>query len=164
MAWEWAGYALFAAVIVVAAAVTIGIVSVTRSLRRLDSAVAKVSEEAKLSLQQCRKLAEEAREAVAVSRRSLQGFSTLAEGARALGEAVQTVAQTAVHVTEQYRDCLISPFRSTEDHDEQSADDALDHTDLLRKLWSLWKRRFGNEPSVDCNQNPGTSADPSRGE
>jgi uncharacterized protein YoxC len=126
---------------VIAAAFLYGIVSVTRSLRRLDHVVANVSKEAEASLRQCSRLAEEASEAISVTRQSMQGFATFAEGARALGEAVQTVAQTAVQVTELYREKLTAPLQASAVDREPDAEEPTDLADVGRKLWSMWKRR-----------------------
>lgn len=161
MAWELAGYGVTAAVVVIAAAFLYGVVNVVRSLRRLDQYVAKLSREAETSLQGCSRLAEEASEAIQVSRQSLQGFASLAEGARALGEAVQTAAQTAVHVTELYREILTSPIRSASDDRDRGERETPNLSELGRRLWMMWKRAEGRTGS---SRNPGTSADPSEGE
>lgn len=164
MAWELAGYGVAAAVTVIAAALLFGIVSVVRSLRRLDRAVADLSKEAEASLRGYRRLADEASEAIQVSRQSLQGFASLAEGARALGEAVRTAAQTAVHVTELYREILTSPIHAVSDDRERKENETPNLSEIVRRLWMMWKRREGSGQSSGSSRNPGPSADPSEGE
>lgn len=164
MAWEMAGYGIAVAVLVVAVAIVIGIMRMIRSLRCLDDAVANIAKEAEASLQQCRQLAEEAKEAIVDSRQSLRGFVTIAEGARALGEAAQTAAQTAVHVTGLYREYLTAPFHSLSDTPDQKAGEMPDLIVIGRKLWSMLKSHSGKEHSSDSCQSPGSGADPSEGE
>lgn len=143
MAWELAGYSVAAAVLIVALSVLYGIVKLARSLRRLDHAVMNLSKEAEASLRQCSRLAEETSEAISVSRQSLQGFATLAEGARALGEAVQSAAQAAVQVTELYREKLTAPLQSCADKRDEKAGETPDLMDIGRRMWSMWKQRAG---------------------
>ncbi|TFE31554.1 hypothetical protein [Cohnella luojiensis] len=165
MAWDLAAYGITFGVMAIAMAFVMAVLTISRSLRRLDRAVAQVSKEAELSMQHCRQLADEARETIAASKKSLEGFATLAEGARALGEAVQTAAQTAVHVTDLYRECLISPFQASSGFREEKIDRSSDLMDMGRKLWSMWKNRPDGKgsPANNCH-NPEPSADPSRGE
>jgi hypothetical protein len=165
MAWDVAAYGITLAVLAIAAACVIGIARFCLSLRRLDAAVKVLGVETEASLLQCRQMAIEAKAAIADSRQSLQGFVTLAEGARALGEAVHTAAQTAAHVTAFYRDRLISSIPVSSVPPDPAACELPELTDIGRSLWSLWKRRSGIDrtPSDNC-QNSGTSADPSQGE
>ncbi|RED65561.1 hypothetical protein [Cohnella lupini] len=165
MAWDIAAYAIAVAVLTVAAALTIGIVKVARSLALLEHTIANVGREAEVSLSQCKELAGEAREAIAASKRKLQGFATLAEGARALGDAAQAAAQAAVSVTELYRECLTAPFQATSGNRDRQSDD-LDLADIGRRIWTMWRKRSDKEqeqPSDSCRQ-PRPSADPSEGE
>ncbi len=164
MAWEIATYAIAVSVLAIAAALTIGIVKLTRSLERLDHTVANVSKEAEASMRQCGELAGEAREAIAASKQRLQGFATFAEGARALGEAAQSAAQTAVGVTELYRECLTAPFRAQSANRDRQAEENLDLADIGRRLWSAWSKRTGKEQSADHCEQPRPSADPTEGE
>jgi hypothetical protein len=120
MAWDVAAYGITAAVLMIAAACVIGIVKICRSLTRLDLTVERLSRETEASLIQCRKLAEETKEAIVISRRSLQGFSTLAEGAGALGEAAQIAAQTAAHAVAFCRERLASFIPSAQRHRDQT--------------------------------------------
>jgi len=168
MAWDWAAYGIALAVLTIAAAFVFGMIRISRSLQRLDRTVARVSIEAEATLLQCRHLANEAREAIVISNKSLQGFATLAEGARALGEAVQTAAQTAVHVTALCRDSLTAPCRAasspSEDSHHSIQGDSASLAELCRTLWSLWKRGIGRDASSDNCRSPGPGADPSEGE
>ncbi|MCD9023186.1 hypothetical protein [Cohnella silvisoli] len=166
MAWDIAAYGITAAVLAIAAACVIGIAKICRSLSRLDATVKVLGKETEVSLRQCAKLADEASDAIAVSRQSLQGFATLAEGARALGEAVQAAAQTAAHVTVLCRERLTSLSPVPSEHRDQTACELPDLTELGRNLWSLWRRRTGNgqSSSESCQSSPGPSADPSQGE
>jgi hypothetical protein len=162
MAWDVAAYGIAAAVLAIAAACVIGIVKICRSLRRLDLAVEALGKETEAALRECGLLAEEARAAIAVSRQSLQGFAALAEGARALGEAVQTTAQTAVHVTALCRERLLSVIPATSEHRHHTGNEPPDLSEIGRSLWSWWKRRSSFESnSPESCQNPGPSADPS---
>lgn len=157
MAWEIAAYAIAAAVIMIGIAVAAGIAKTIVSLRRIDASLERVSKTAVETLEECRQLSEEAREALQASRQRLQGFASLAEGARAIGEAAQAAAQSAVRVTEMYRDCLISPLQASScDHGE--GDGSPDIKEFGRKLWSLWKHR-----TSPGSRDEGPSADPSEG-
>ena len=169
MAWDWAAYGIALAVLTIAAAFVFGMLRISRSLQRLDRTVARVSIEAEATLLQCRHLANETREAIVISRQSLQGFVTLAEGARALGEAVQTAAQTAVHVTTLCRDSLIYPCHAGSSSLVDDGQDSIQGgtgslAELGPVLWSLLKRSFGRTASSDSSKSPGTGADPSEGE
>lgn len=164
MAWDVAAYGITAAVLAIAGAFVIGIGRTCRSLRGLDVAVERLSRETEASLIECRQLAEEAREAIVLSKQSMQGFSTFAEGARAIGEAARTAAEAATHITSFYRERFTSPVPDTSEKMEQSPHYQPDWTDIGRNLWLLWRKRTDRNPSADCNRNPGPSADPSQGE
>ncbi len=164
MAWDVAAYGITAAVLAIAAALVAGIVRICRSLKHLDRAVEVLSRESETSLRHCRELADEARAAIVVSKQSLQGFATLAEGARALGEAVQSAAQAAAHITAFCRERLTSPMPATSEHRDQAACEMPELTEIGRSLWSLWKRKTGKAQTSDCRESSGQSADPSQGE
>jgi hypothetical protein len=163
MAWQVAGYGIAAAAVAVAAAIVFALASLSRSVRRLERAAEAVGKEAEVSLRQCGSLAEEARETLALSRRSLEGFASLAEGARAMGEAVHAAAKTTARLTELYRDCLSAPFQSASG--ESKAGEGAELSELGRMLWSLWKSRFGRDrASAADRRNPEANADLSEGE
>jgi hypothetical protein len=152
MAWDIAAYGVTVAVLTIAVACVIGMVRTCRSLRGLDVAVERLSRETEASLIECKLLAEEAKEAIVLSKQRMQSFTTFAEGAQAIGEAAKTAAEAAAYVTSFYRERLTSPINQP------------DWTDIGRNLWLLWRRRTDRKPSSDCNCNPGPSADPSQGE
>jgi hypothetical protein len=152
MAWDVAAYGVTVAVLTIAVAFIIGLVRICQSLRGLDAAVERLSRETEASLIECRQRAEEAKEAILLSKQCLQSFSTFAEGARAIGEAAMTAVEATVHVIASYRERLATPINQP------------DWTDIGRSLWLLWRRRSDQKPSSDCNRNPGPSADPSQGE
>jgi hypothetical protein len=145
MAWDVAAYGITIAVLAIAAACIMGIARICLSLRHLDAAVKALGEQTEASLLQCRQLAAEATSAVADARQSLQGFSTLAEGARTLGEAVQSVAQAAARVTAFYRDRLTPSNPVTPEPHDSSTCEQPELTDIGRSLLSLWKRRSGKD-------------------
>jgi hypothetical protein len=126
MAWDVAAYGITVAVLMIAGACVIGIVKICRSLTRLDLTVERLSRETEASLIQCRQLAEETKEAIVISRHSLQGFSTLAEGAGALGEAAQIAAQTAAHAVAFCRERLASFIPSAPKHRDQTVSEQPD--------------------------------------
>jgi hypothetical protein len=164
MAWEVTAYGITAAVLVIAVASVFGIVRVCRSLRGLDRAVERLGSESEASLLVCRQLAEEARSAVAASKQSLQGFSALAEGARALGEAVQTAAQTAAHATAICREHLASFVPSSTSDKEELRTYGSPWADASRALRKLWRAHSeSKEPSSECRDCSGPSAEPSQG-
>ncbi|TVY00412.1 hypothetical protein [Cohnella terricola] len=143
MAWQVAGYAFAAAIVIVATAIVIFISALLRSIGRLDRAVTVVSEEAEVSLQKCANLADEAKDAIAVSRKSLEGFVVLAEGARALGNSARATARTAAQVTEMYREFLASPFSNQDGDHEHHAGFKSELAEVFRKLWTDWTQRPG---------------------
>jgi len=163
MAWQLAGYAIAAGAAAVAAAIVYGTISLSRSVRRLERAATAASKEAEISLRSCGSLAEEARETLALARHGLEGFASLAEGVRALGEAVQTAAATAVRLTEAYGDALSAPFRPSPD--ERQSGERPEIADLARKLWFAWRNRqsSGRTPS-DARPGPEANAEHSEGE
>ncbi|MFB9278172.1 hypothetical protein [Cohnella cellulosilytica] len=163
MAWQVAGYGVAAAALAVAAAIVFAMASLSRSVRRLERTADAVGKEAEASLRRCGSLAEEARETLAVTREGLEGFASLAEGARALGEAVHTAAKTTVRLTELYRDCLAAPFRQTAG--EEQAGEAAEPVEWVRLLRSVWKSRRdrSRSSSAEC-RSPETGADQSEGE
>ncbi|BBI34883.1 hypothetical protein [Cohnella abietis] len=166
MAWDVAAYGITVAVLTIAVAGVVGLIMLIRSFRRLEQVVRALGKETEVSLRQCRQLADEAKLAIAESRKSLQGFSSLAEGARAVGDAVQAAAQTAVHVTSLYRECLTAPFQPLSgDSDDGDGDGSIpDLTQIGRKLWASWKRRSDNDHPSDCCEGSGLNAYPSQGE
>ncbi|WP_373229391.1 hypothetical protein [Cohnella sp.] len=166
MAWDLAAYGIMTASLTIAAAFVIGIVQICRSLRRLDTALGRLGKETEASLLQCKELAEEAKETIAASRQSLQGFSSLAEGARALGEAAQSTAQGIAKATALCRERLASIIPASTEHcDHNKASGNSDLSEISRILWLLWKkRRSENEPNFDCSRHSGLGADPSQGE
>jgi hypothetical protein len=141
MAWDVAAYGVTVAVLMIAIACVIGIVRICRSLSRLDLTVERLSRETEASLMQCRLLAEETKEVIVISRHSLQGFSTLAEGAGALGEAAQTAAQTVAHAAAFCRERLASFIPSAPNHRDQTNSEQPDLSEIGRSLWLLWNRR-----------------------
>jgi len=148
MAWQAAGYALAAAVLLAAAAFAIAMVSAMKTIRRLDRVAAAVGKEAEETLRRCASLAEEAGEAIALSKRGLEGFASLAEGARAIGESARTVAAAAIRVAELYRDVLSAPFQ-TEERERESSAEGTDAPELGRTLWALlqrWLTEKGRSP------------------
>jgi len=160
MAWQAAGYAIAVAAVVVAAAIVWSLASLSRSIRRLERTAEAVSKEATTVLRRCDHLAKEADATLAMSRQSLEDFAWLAEGARAMGEAVHTAARTTVRLTELYRDCLSAPFQSASG--ESDAEDKTELSNLARKLWSMWQGR-GRTASSE-RRDPNANADQSEGE
>jgi len=143
MAWQVAGYAFAAAALAVATAIVFFILKLARSIGRLDRAVTVVSEEAEASLRKCAILADEAKEAIAVSRKSLEGFVVLAEGARALGNSARSTARAAARITETYREILAAPFRNQAGDQEDHASFKPELAEVCRKLWTAWTQRSG---------------------
>jgi uncharacterized protein YoxC len=145
MAWDVAAYAITIAVLAIGAACIMGIVRICQSLRHLDDAVKALGEQTEASLLQCTKLAAEATSAIADARQSFQGLSTFTEGARSLGEAVQSAAQAVARVTAYYRDRLTPSNRFSPETRDPSACEQPELTDIGRSLLSLWKRRAGKD-------------------
>lgn len=165
MAWDVAAYGITAAVLMIATACVYGIVQICRSLKRLDTAIERLGKETEASLLQCKELAEEAKETVAASRHSLQGFSLLAEGARAIGEAAMSTAQGITKATELCRERLASLVPAAAEHSDHNRSGNPDLSEIGRSLWQLWKKRKSeNELPLDGSQQSGLSADPSQGE
>ncbi|MFC4596767.1 hypothetical protein [Cohnella hongkongensis] len=163
MAWQVAGYGIAAAAVAIAAAVVWALVSFSTSVRRLEWTAANVGREAEASLRRCGRLAQEAAETLALSRQGLEGFVTLAEGARAMGEAVHAAARTTVRLTELYRDCLSAPFRS--ESGESPSAGKPEPFELGRMLWSLWQGRSDTVRSSSVGrQTPDADADLTEGE
>jgi len=165
MAWQVAGYAVAAAVLVAAAAIAIVCASAAKAIRRLDRSAVAVSREAEHSLRRCAELADEAGEAIALSKRGLEGFASLAEGARAVGEAGRTVADAAIRVTELYRERLSAPLRYGDCDGEDRDRSGTDAQELGRRLWSAWLGRFSERraASSERRRSPGTDADATEG-
>lgn len=164
MAWDVTAYGITLAVLAIAAACVLGIVQCCRSLARIAASVERLSREAETALTECRKLADEAGAAVRAGRHSLKGFASLAEGARVLGEAAHTAAQSVSQVTAIWRDRVASPIAAASDRQEQSGCRQQEWMQIGSTLWQLWKRRAGDREQADCVTNSGRSADPSLGE
>ena len=98
MAWEIAAYGVATAVLAIAAACVFGIIRICRTLKRLETTVERLSQESEASLKACRLLADEAQSMISGARRSMAGFSSLSEGARALGEAAHQAARTGIAI------------------------------------------------------------------
>ncbi|MFC4306004.1 hypothetical protein [Cohnella boryungensis] len=153
MAWQAAGYGIAASAVAVAIALVFALASLTRAARRIDEAAAAVSKEAEAALRSCVKLADEARETIALTRHGAEGFSALAEGARAWGEASRHAAGAAIQLTERYRDFLSAPFRSAASQRQRDEDAPV--AEICRKLWTMWKRR-ADSVRVSSDRRPGT--------
>lgn len=165
MAWDIAAYGITAGILTITIGCVIGIVQICRSLRRLDQTVERLGRDMEASLLQCREVAEEAKEVLADSRHSLQGFSSFAEGARALGEATQSAAKGITDATVFCRERIASYIPSSSEHPDRKPSDHLDFSEIGRSLWLLWKKRkSGSELNSDCCQHSGPSADHNRGE
>ena len=164
MAWDVTAYGIAFAVMAIAAACVLGIVQVCRSLARVVIAVERLSRGTEEAMVECRKLADEAADAVRAGRHNLQGFASLAEGARALGEAAHTAAQSGSQVTAIWRDRVSSPSAAASERPEQAACRQQDWMQIGRTLWQLWQRRAGDLEQADCKRNSGPSADASQGE
>ncbi|MFC5471771.1 hypothetical protein ACFPPD_24125 [Cohnella suwonensis] len=164
MAWELAGYAIAAAAAGIAIAIAFGIAKAVRALARMEAVLDRVGKEAESALRHCRKLSEEAEDAIRASRQRMQGFATFAEGARAIGEAAQTAARSAMEIAELYRDCLTSPFHTASPSREADGEPVRELKELGRKLWALWRRRTDGDETSGSKPDAGTSAEPSEGE
>jgi hypothetical protein len=155
MAWDVAAYGITVAILTIAVACVIGTVQACRLLRRLAATVDRLTVEAEASLLQCKQVAEEAKSAIVEARQMMDGYSSLADGARALGEATQLAALGITNMATYCRDRL-SSFVPHENPDI---------TDIGRSLWQWWRsRRSASESTPDSSHPIGPSADPSQGE
>jgi hypothetical protein len=155
MAWDVAAYGITVAILTIAVACVIGIVQACRTLRRLDVAVERLARVAEATLLQGKQTVEEARAAIVEARQMMDGYSSLADGARALGEATQLAALGITNMATYCRERL-SSFVPHENPDI---------TDIGRSLWQWWRsRRSASESTPDSNHPIGPSADPSQGE
>ncbi len=160
MAWQAAGYAIAVAAVVVAMAIVLSLASLSRSIRRFERTAEAVSKDATTVLRRCDHLAEEIEATLAMSRQSLEDFAWLAEGARAMGEAVHSAAKTTARLTELYRDCLSAPFQSASG--DSDAGEKTELSNLARTLWSMWKSR--GRASSSERRDPSANAEQSEGE
>lgn len=144
MVWEWAAYMAIAAGVAFVAAIVAAAVAIWRLLRRWDASIERLDREAEATLRQWRKLGQEASETVELCRRSLQGFESLAEGGRSLGEAAQTIARTASRTAIQWTERVSDKLAETEERQMRRLEEALDWTDVGLHLWNAWRRRVAN--------------------
>lgn len=162
MAWQVAGYSIAAAALVAAAAIAVVGTALTRMLVRLQRTAVAVGEQAEASLRQCERLAEEAKEAAASAKTSLDGFAALAEGARAVGDAVQSAARTAAGIADHYRE-LLAPFVA--DGDDERTGRGPERPDAVGTLLRLWRSRFGGDRRAEGRRDgPGADAEHAKGE
>ncbi|WP_123039702.1 hypothetical protein [Cohnella candidum] len=140
MAWDVAAYAVAAAAI--AAAVVIGAIAwrLARALRRWDRMALRLAAKTSFALEEYARLAEEARETAAACRDSIAGFSRLAEGARAVGEAAETAAQAAVSAAAFWHDRLTLRHQNGEG-DGEASDPEPDVAGIVRRLWQSIRER-----------------------
>lgn len=165
MAWHVAAYGITVAILMIAAAFVIGVKEACRSFRHLDATVDHLAKDTEETLQQCKQLAEEAKAAIVVVREGVEGFSTLAEGARALGEAAQEAAQGITSATALCRDRLSAVVTVTSEYREKLAADNPKASVVAHHLWKWWINRsaVSGTKSDSCKPS-GPNADPSQGE
>lgn len=148
MAWEIAGYVLVFAAAVLSAVLTAGIVRLYRSLRRWDRMAIRLARKFETALDEIGRFAEEGRETAARCRETVDGFARLSEGARAVGDAAESVAAAAVHVTSFWR--------------ERSDGEFPDWAVMGRQLGNYLRRRFfgySGEPQPSGPRRHGANAD-----
>ncbi|MFC5703818.1 hypothetical protein ACFPVX_21235 [Cohnella faecalis] len=161
MAWDVAAYAIALAAIVIAAAVAIGAAAAHRSLRRLEKTAQRLEINAAEALAECREFAFEARTAAASCKAGLQGFQTLAEGARALGTAAGNAAHTATRLTAAWHDRLRpNEAAASKQADSSGAESGSDWLELRGFVQRFLRGRISglHAESSGSNQAPRSSA------
>jgi len=160
MAWDLAAYAITFAVLLSAGALFALMWRLNRMLGRWDRAAQRLARQADTAIEAYVRLAEESTETAVVCRQTMSGFSRLAEGARAIGEAAESAAMAAVHAAEYWHDRLIM-LRSADDDAEVEVPGLIDYArDLGRRMIA----RFTMDSGTDARRQPGSSADPRSGE
>lgn len=155
MAWVIAGYAASLALLAAAGCLVAATVRVFRILRKWDRLAGGVAVKADRAIGEYELLARDARQSVEEWRRAIGGVTRLAEGARAVGEAAESVAQAAVHTVDTWRGRITSWKSAAEDDGE---------TDGKLPEWlELVLVRLINF-FLKAGRYPGTSADPNSGE
>ncbi|WP_027091283.1 hypothetical protein [Cohnella thermotolerans] len=144
MAWELAAYIVIAVGVAVLLSLAAAAVAVRRLLRRWNDAFARLDREAEATLQQWRRLGQEASVLAEVCRSSLKGFEALAEGGRALGEAAQTGARAAASAFVQWTERVSGLLAEAADRQTRRLEDGLDWTEIGAYLWNAWRRRVAN--------------------
>lgn len=161
MAWEIAAYAIALAFLVSAGAVTFVLFRVYRSFRRWDRMAIRFALKADSALDECVRMAREARETAEMCRSTLSGFAKMAEAARTVGEIADSAAQTAANIASLWRDRL-SP-ESSEEHGGP-AGLVFDWAEFGRYLGLYIRRRIFGYAGEPSDSHPGKSADPFEGE
>jgi len=160
MAWNLAAYAIALAVLLTAGALMALLWRLNRMLGRWDREAERLARQADLALAAYAQLAEEATGAAVVCRQTMSGFSRLAEGARAVGEAAESAAMAAVHAAEYWRDRLIA-LRTAEAGAASEMPGPIDYfRDLGRRLFT----RFAEDSGSGSGNRPGSGADHRSGE
>ncbi len=160
MAWNLAAYAIALAVLLTAGVLMALLWRLHRILGRWDRTAERLARQADQALVTYVRLAEEATETAAVCRQTMSGFSRLAEGARAVGEAAESAAMAAVHAAEYWHDRLIA-LRTAEDGTAAEVPGLIDYfRDLGRRLFA----RFAVDSDSGGGRRPGSGADHRSGE
>lgn len=160
MAWNLAAYALALAVLLTAGALLALLWRLNRMLGRWDRTAERLARQADQALEAYVRLAEEATGTAAACRQTMSGFSRLAEGARAVGEAAESAAMAAVHAAEYWHDRLVS-LRTSDGGSTVEVPGLVDYfRDLGRRIFARLSADSGSSDGF----RPGTGADHRSGE
>lgn len=154
MAWELAAYAIMIAVLAAAGVFIAAVLRLDRTLRRWDRTVNRLAGKADSVFDAYVILANEARETAEACRQAIGGFSRLADGARAIGEAAESAAQAAASAAWYWRERIASLLPRETDEDAEWG--PAYWADLLR---AVGRRLRAAAVFSDSRDRPGSSAD-----
>lgn len=160
MAWTLAAYAVAVAVLLTAGALLALLWRLNRLLGRWDRMAERLAKQADQALEAYGRLADEAAETAAACRQTMSGFSRLAEGARAVGDAAESAAMAAVHAAEYWHDRLIA-LRTSDGEAAAGMPGLIDYfRDLGRRIFA----RLADDTDSGDDRRPGSGADHGTGE
>ncbi len=157
MAWEAAGFAAALAFLAAAGFIAYAAFRIGRALARWDHTAERLARKADAALDEYIRLAQQTRETAESACRSIEGFSRLADGARAVGDAAESAALAAVHAAYAWRDRFASWMPETE-----SGTGGGQPQDLAEMLRHLLARLLRSR--IVRDRRPGASADQGSGE
>jgi len=161
MAWDLAAYAITLAVLLAAGMLVALMWQANRTLRRWDRMAEQLTHRTEGAIEAYARLAEEACETAAGCNRTLSGFSRLAEGARAMGDAAETAAIAATHTAAYWHERLTSVQAA------EGGGPAVGFPGLIDYLRGLGRRlatRHSADPAPEDSGRPEASADYHSGE
>lgn len=122
MAWEAAGYALTAVIVMLGVTMIIAAIRIGSAIGRVCASFDRLGREAETTLQQCRLLAAETRTTLDDVRNQAKGLAVLADGARMLGDLLINVTKTASQLTGLWRNRLAMAVAAAAEETERSED------------------------------------------